>query len=87
MTEKESNPMVKITPVDLPPVTVERKINQLGLTLTKTYDKFAEAPIQGVDAAGRRTVIATMPVLPDSNKNHDVSLKLKKLALDLLQMV
>lgn len=55
LAKQETNQRMKITPIDLPPVTIERKIDQLGITLTKTYDKFAEAPIQGVDAAGRRT--------------------------------
>lgn len=55
LTKTEATQRIKITPIDLPPVTVERKIDQLGITLTKTYDKFAEAPIQGVDAKGRRT--------------------------------
>ncbi len=75
LAKTETNQRIKITPVDLPPVTIEREIDQLGITLTKTYDKFAEASIQGVDAAGRRTKdIQTLTKLPELTSLKKVQL-------------
>ena len=75
LAKQETNKRLKITPIDLPPVTIERKINQLGITLTKTYDKFAEAPIQGVDAAGRRTKnVQMLTQFPNLNSLKKVQL-------------
>ena len=72
LAKQETNQRMKITPIDLPPVTIERRIDQLGITLTKTYDKFAEAPIQGVDAAGRRMQEINIDSLPVLNLNEIV---------------
>lgn len=74
LAEKQAEPTVKITPIKLPPITVERTIDELGITLTKTYDKLAEAPIQGVDAAGRRTKEVLIPKLPELKLKGTIAL-------------
>ena len=73
-TEKEPDLTVKKTPIVLPPVTFERKIDELGITLTKTYDKFAEAPIQGIDTLGRNTREVKMHKLEEIKDKKEVVL-------------
>ena len=74
LAKTATSPTIKITPIDLPPVTIEREIDELGITLTKTYDKFAEAPIQGIDTLGRNTREVKMHKLEEIKDKKEVVL-------------
>lgn len=52
---EDKPPLFKITPINPQLITIERTIKEIGMTLSKTYNQLASAPVQGVDTAGRRT--------------------------------
>lgn len=74
LKKEEKKPLFTITPIPQQPITLERTIDELGLTLSKTYDQLATAPIQGVDTAGRRTVEMSTSQLMDYKEATHVKL-------------